>query len=137
MVYLSFNSFNELTPGVVDLFYSSSGLYFIEFYLNIYYLSSSAWCRLYLLFFLQFLQVRNYFVYMSFSQFSEGCLYCDVFPSQDCFCCTQRFGTVVSSFSIVSTDLFNSSLTSWLTLSSFSRMLFNLHVFEFLPNFFL
>ena len=31
-------------------------------------------------------------------------------------------------------NLFNSSLISWLTLSSFSRMVFNLHVFEILPN---
>ena len=34
------NSFKESTPGFVDLFYSSSGLYFIEFCSNLYNLSS-------------------------------------------------------------------------------------------------
>ena len=72
-----------------------------------------------------------------FSNFFEGCLYCKVFPFGTAFAVSQRFWTVVSSFSLVSMNLFNSSLISWLTYSSFSRMLFNLHMFEFLPNFFL
>ena len=57
------------------------------------------------------------------------------FPFRTAFAVSQRFWTVVSSFSLVSMNLFNSSLISWLTLSSFSRMVFNLHVFEILPNF--
>ena len=44
---------------------------------------------------------------------------------------------LVCSFSLVSMNLFNSSLISWLTLSSFSRMILHLHVFEVLPNFLL
>ena len=59
------------------------------------------------------------------------------FPLRTAFAVSQRFWMVISSFSLVSMNLFNSSLISWLTLSSFIRMLFNLHVFEFLPNFFL
>ena len=38
------------------------------------------------------------------------------------------------SFSLVSMIFFNSSLISWLTHSFFSRMHFNLNVFEFFPN---
>ena len=45
---------------------------------------------------------------------------------------SQKFWRLVSSFSLVSMNLFNSSLIPWLTHSSCSRMLFNLHVFEFL-----
>ena len=70
-------------------------------------------------------------------QFFEGCLYCDIFPPQECYCCIPRFWTVVSSFSLVSMTLFNSSWISWLTLSSFTRMVVNLHMFPFLLIFFL
>ena len=59
------------------------------------------------------------------------------FPLRTAFAVSQRFWKVASSFSLVSMNLFNSSLISWLTHSSFSRMVFNLHMFEFLPNFFL
>ena len=41
---------------------------------------------------------------------------------------------VVSSFSLVSVNFLNSSLMSWLTLSPFSRMVLNLHVFESLQT---
>ena len=57
------------------------------------------------------------------------------FPLRTAFAASQRFWTVVSSFSLVSMNVFNSSLISWLTLSSFSRMVLHLHVFEVLPNF--
>ena len=50
---------------------------------------------------------------------------------------SRRFWTIVYSFSLVSMKLYNSSLISYLTLSSFSRMFHNLHVFEILLNFFL
>ena len=50
---------------------------------------------------------------------------------------SQGFWTVVCSFSLVPMKLYNSSLISYLALSSFSRMFHNLHVFEILLNFFL
>ena len=59
------------------------------------------------------------------------------FPLRTAFAACQRFWTFVSSFSLDYMNLFNSSSISWLTLSSFSRMVLNLHVFEVLPNFLL
>ena len=59
------------------------------------------------------------------------------FPLRTAFAASQWFWMVVPSFSLVSMNLFNSSLISWLTLSSFSKMILNLHVFEGLPNFLL
>ena len=44
------------------------------------------------------------------------------FPLRSAFAVSQRFWMVVSSFSLVSMNLFNSSLISWLTLSSFRRV---------------
>ena len=76
-------------------------------------------------------------MYFSFFQFfRDGCI-AMYFPLRTAFAVSQRFWMVVSSFSFVSMHLLNSSLISWLNHSSFSRMLFNLHVVEFLPNFFL
>ena len=58
-------------PGIpVDLFHSSSGLDFIEFCLNLYLFSSSAGCRIYLLFFsLAPFGVRLAFVFEFFPGF--------------------------------------------------------------------
>ena len=54
------------------------------------------------------------------------------------FAASQRFCTIVFSFSFVFMYFLKIySLMSWLTHSFFSRMLFNLHVFEDFPNFFL
>ena len=58
------------------------------------------------------------------------------FPLRTTFAVSHRFWTNVFSFSLVSVNHL-SSLISWLTHSFFSRMLFNLQAFEFLPNFFL
>ena len=52
-------------------------------------------------------------------------------------CVSQRFWTVVYSFSLFSMKLYNSSLISCLTFSSFSRMFLNLHVIKILLNYFL
>ena len=57
-----------------------------------------------------------------FSNFlREACIamYC---PLRTTFAVSQRFWTVVSSFSLVSMNIFNSSLISCLTHSTFSRM---------------
>ena len=60
-------------------------------------------------------------------------------PVWDHFCHIPKIWNrlVVSSFSLVFVNIFNSSLMYWLTLSSFSRMVLNLHVFEILAYFFL
>ena len=49
------NSFKEPVPHFIDLFYCSFGFYFIDFCSDLYYFSSPAGVRLYLLFFLQLL----------------------------------------------------------------------------------
>ena len=72
-------------------------------------------------------------VFSNFLRYAYIAMY---FPLRTAFAVFQRFWMVVSSFSLVSMNLLN-SLISWLTLSSFSRMVLNLHVFEVLPNFFL
>ena len=48
------------------------------------------------------------------------------FPLRTAFAASQRFWIVVSSFSLVSMNLLNSSSISWFTLSSLSRMVLNL-----------
>ena len=69
-----------------------------------------------------------------FSSFWMDACIAMYFPLRTAFVASQRFWTFVSSFSLVSMNLFNSSLISWLTLSSFSRMILHLYVFEVLPN---
>ena len=59
------------------------------------------------------------------------------FSLRTAFAASRRSQTVVFSFSLVSMNLLSSILIPWLIHSSFSRTLFNLHVFGFLPNFFL
>ena len=59
------------------------------------------------------------------------------FPLRIALAVSQGFWMVVSSFSLVSMNLLISSLIFWLTHSSFSRMVFLLPVFAFLPDFFL
>ena len=87
-------------------------------------LSSSFWCEV------------NLCIWV-FPNFLRDTCIAMYFPHRTAFAISPKFWMVVSSFSLVSMNVFNSSIISWLTLSSFSRMLFSLHVFEFLLNFFL
>ena len=78
----------------------------------------------------------SFYIWVLSSFWMDACIVM-YFPLRTAFAACKRFWTFVSSFQLVSMNLFNSSSISWLTLSSFSRMVLNLHVFEVLPNFLL
>ena len=83
------NCFKEPTPGSVDLFHSSSGLDFVEsaqiFINSLLLLGVGSICCFFSSFF-----ICKVSFYLSSFQFLDDCLYCDVFPPQDCFCCIPK-----------------------------------------------
>ena len=82
--------FKKPTLGFVDLLYTFFRFYTVYFCSDLYYFSSSSGFRLPLLFCFYFLQVCCQILYLGFFLFLEIGLNCNIFSSQDCFCCIPK-----------------------------------------------
>ena len=98
--------FKEQAPGFIDMFYCLFICFYIVYFCSsVYYLLPSAGLRLYFLLFLASLGVRLDHLFENLL-LHEVDLHCYILPLKTAFSASQKFWTVVFSFSFVTMCFF-------------------------------